>query len=579
MFKLWKRGRRVASWASACACLATIACEPVTLAALSGTVMNGGAAGGITSEAGSAGIGGASGTGGAGLAGAAGTAGSDGECSEVIRSPIPAVDPWEPVRDSHARNVAVTAIAVHPVNPNVVWVGYSDGSLYRTGNGAAESPLWTRLDEGVAGETSLPDRTITSILLEADRPFAYVGFQSIQNESTVWRTDRANIAGSQLGWSRLGFRVQGVVNIFQDPEEPGRLFVLDENGHTSCSASGGAEFAGTSCTWAKHVHPGEQARITLIYREPGAPNRVLVGYSDGSLYETDDVTQLEPSWVLRGSPFAAPQLPSGPIAHVTRAGFNGSRCLLVLNVPADQQVWCGGQDLWKPASATFAERQQLYGLAQRGRALEPTPSQPAKAPRLYLLTRHVGSFISDDLGSSWPYNDRALKVQFCAGDRALELTTELRLHFRITNEGKSGVPLENLVLKYWYGIDEPEATRSTRGENVSVEYAEIGSALVHAQSSLTSVGGPLSAPAYLDRTLTIGFTRAAGNLAAGASTGEIRVLITKDNGGAYNPHDDYSFEPNRAFLDHFTVALFQKSLEGGVPIERPIWGADPYYGR
>lgn len=558
---------------SAAVAAMSAACGPITIGAYDHGTDAGGSSGGagISGAAGNvAGAGAGAGSAGASSGGAGGSTEPAAECSEVIDSAPPSPDAWEPILTSYTSKTFITAIAYHPINPNIVWVGYSDGSLFRSGNATAQAPIWTRVDESPAGQKSLPDRAITSILLEPDRHVAYVGFKPSYEHPVLWRSEAAAGPGTQMNWTALGFTGAGVVNVFQNPDDPRNLFVLDEYAFTSCSADGGSTFTTWDCAWSKIRPLDAEARITLIYREPGDPNRALVGFSNGELYETRNLADSEPSWTLRGSPFGVPLLPKAAIAQVTRAGFNESRCLLVLGVEADQQLWCGGNDLWQPASATLAKRQRLYGLAQRGRVEPPRPEKPNPVlPRLYLLTRYVGSFISDDLGSSWPYNDRTLKVQFCAGDSALELATDMRLRFRIVNEGNVSVPLEQLTLKYWYGIDEPRETRFLRTESVEVKHSQLAPSLIHAQTQITSVGGPVSPPTYADRTLSITFARASGELAPGATTGEIYVRLTKDNGGAYDRYNDYSFEPKSAFSDHFTAAL----IDHGVL----TWGADPYY--
>jgi hypothetical protein len=69
----------------------------------------------------------------------------------VAKAPSPATDKF------------INAIAVHEGNANVIWVGHNNGEVYRTLNGLAATPTWTRVGQG-----TLPARRVQRITIDRD---------------------------------------------------------------------------------------------------------------------------------------------------------------------------------------------------------------------------------------------------------------------------------------------------------------------------------------------------------------------------------------------------------------------------
>ena len=85
-------------------------------------------------------------------------------------------------------NISTTTVAEG--NSNVIWVGHNDGHLYRTTNGTATTPSWTRVDGNGVG---LPDRWISRIVIDrvnANR--VTVGFLGWEADN-IWRTTDAGM--------------------------------------------------------------------------------------------------------------------------------------------------------------------------------------------------------------------------------------------------------------------------------------------------------------------------------------------------------------------------------------------------
>jgi hypothetical protein len=58
----------------------------------------------------------------------------------------------------------VSAIAVAPGNPNVVWIGQNDGQVWKTADALSAVPTWTAVDDNAA-RNPVPNRYVTRIVL------------------------------------------------------------------------------------------------------------------------------------------------------------------------------------------------------------------------------------------------------------------------------------------------------------------------------------------------------------------------------------------------------------------------------
>ena len=114
-----------------------------------------------------------------------------GGCSLWRSNNVKAVTPtWTNIKpDSGSAGPAISAIAVAPGNSNIIWVGYENGDVYRTINGLAANPTWTKVD----GAT-LPNRFVTRITIQsATRVYVtFGGFFDGHTTGNVWRSTNAN---------------------------------------------------------------------------------------------------------------------------------------------------------------------------------------------------------------------------------------------------------------------------------------------------------------------------------------------------------------------------------------------------
>jgi photosystem II stability/assembly factor-like uncharacterized protein len=92
---------------------------------------------------------------------------------------------WSSIKASLAS--PISAIAVAKGNSDIVWVGYVDGSVYRTANGTTAAPVWQRVDGTGAHPLSAP-RICTRIAIDPkNAQNVYVTFAGFDH-GNVWRT-------------------------------------------------------------------------------------------------------------------------------------------------------------------------------------------------------------------------------------------------------------------------------------------------------------------------------------------------------------------------------------------------------
>jgi hypothetical protein len=464
---------------------------------------------------------------------------------------------WDPIAPDNAGKIMLTALAGHPLYADVVWVGYSDGSLFRTNDARSTRPTWVRVDEGDYPGYSLPDRAITSILVNEDNATVYVTFKGSNHEHNLWKTR----VGTR--WFPLAALPQTgtVYNVFQNPDDERHIFVHDESNNVFCSRNGETGFSREGCTWSKLTPADPSAQITTIARDSGRPERVNVGFSNGELYETFDARVATPSWMRKDLAYGRyKQLPAGPITHISAADYEGSRCLLARAY--GPSIYCGGG----APNGFFAARQDgLPGFPFVGLVKHPSTFQ------LFALTRYSGSVATDARGE-WTLNDRVLRVEYRDGDHGDSLNNHIKPHLRIVNDGDASVPLAELSVRYWYGIDEPASTQFTRREQLWLDYAAVGQSQVNGALAVTSVGGPAFPADSRDHNITVSFAVTSGSLLPHANGGELQFRFNKETWGNYDETQDYSYDATKtSYAPHLFVALYRNG--------RLIWGHDPYYSR
>jgi hypothetical protein len=92
----------------------------------------------------------------------------------------------------------ISAVAIAPSNAAIVWVGYVDGTVFRSTNSTAVNPAWQAC--GAAGANPLaPRRMCTRVVLHATNPaVAYATFGGYVADN-IWVTRDAGVNWAPLG--------------------------------------------------------------------------------------------------------------------------------------------------------------------------------------------------------------------------------------------------------------------------------------------------------------------------------------------------------------------------------------------
>jgi hypothetical protein len=131
--------------------------------------------------------------------------------------------------------------------------------------------------------------------------------------------------------------------------------------------------------------------------------------------------------------------------------------------------------------------------------------------------------------------------------------------YQIINTGTDSVPLSSVTMRYWFTNETP-----TDPLVFACDWAQVNC------SNTTSKFVVLSSPrAKANTYVEIGFTAAAGSLAAGQGSGEIQTRIHHANWSNFNTTESYSFisDPSFVYKDTQTVTLYVNGVL--------VWGTEP----
>lgn len=92
---------------------------------------------------------------------------------------------WQQIRPAGTDHIS--AIAVAPGNPNIIWIGQNNGEVHRTLNGTAAAPDWEPIDNNGA-PNPLPNRYVTRIVIDPDdHDVVFVTFGGFST-ANLWAT-------------------------------------------------------------------------------------------------------------------------------------------------------------------------------------------------------------------------------------------------------------------------------------------------------------------------------------------------------------------------------------------------------
>jgi hypothetical protein len=198
--------------------------------------------------------------------------------SENIKATTPA---WSIKKSALAvgSQYYISAIAVAEGDPNIIWVGHNNGSLYKTSNGTASNPIWTQV-------TGLPARSVLRILIDksnTNRVFVAFGGYSSNN---LQMTNNSGVTWTSISNTLPNAPIRSVV---RHPNNPNWLYAGTEVGVFTSENSGS--------TWN-----------TSNDGPSNVPVDELFWYSDSVLVAATHGRGMFYTEVLSGSPPTAPSL-------------------------------------------------------------------------------------------------------------------------------------------------------------------------------------------------------------------------------------------------------------------------------
>lgn len=212
----------------------------------------------------------------------------------------------------------VLAIAVHPTNPDIVYVGTAQGGLYRSTNGGT---TWTPLLDSAL---SLAVNTVAIAPSNPEIVYVGTGESGFCGDcffgAGVYRIDNASTTAnlSAAFGATTTFNGRSISKIVVHPTDPATIFVTSSSGsggiggqqQTGLAARGvfrSTDATGVSPTFTKlTIGPTPPAAQDRAYgdmvMDPGDPNRVLValvdtfGATEGGVYLSTNALAVTPTF-------------------------------------------------------------------------------------------------------------------------------------------------------------------------------------------------------------------------------------------------------------------------------------------
>lgn len=144
-------------------------------------------------------------------------------------------------QDNNPWNISTVAVAEG--NADIIWVGHNNGSLYKTTNGLASTPTWTKMDNN---PPVLPDRWISRIVIDRnDHNRTYVSFLGWATNN-VWRTTDGGATWQQVtGSGAFSLPPAPVASFAAHRAKPGWLYAGTDIGIFTSSDDGATWTTGT----------------------------------------------------------------------------------------------------------------------------------------------------------------------------------------------------------------------------------------------------------------------------------------------------------------------------------------------
>ena len=149
-----------------------------------------------------------------------------------IKQPVP-----QPPPPASPVDVRISAIVVSPITSNLIVVGHNNGDIFRTVNGASDSPAWAKIDPPAV------DRMVTRLTIDSTRStnWIYATFGGFRSDNVYRTTDNGTTWTDITGTGITGLPDVPVRSLIFHPSNPNLLYVGTEIGLFT-SDDGGANW-------------------------------------------------------------------------------------------------------------------------------------------------------------------------------------------------------------------------------------------------------------------------------------------------------------------------------------------------
>jgi hypothetical protein len=157
--------------------------------------------------------------------------------SNNVKNAVPTWAAIKPPVAAATSRLFINAVAVYQRDSNIIWTGHNQGQVWKTTDGLAGSPNWTRVGAGV-----LPNSTVNRVTIDPDNAnrvwVSYSGFSA----NRIWQTDDGGAT-----WRSISTTLPAVTvhDLKRHPTQPNWLYAATANG-VYTSEDGGASWNTTN---------------------------------------------------------------------------------------------------------------------------------------------------------------------------------------------------------------------------------------------------------------------------------------------------------------------------------------------